>query len=67
MYAVMIPGHKAALVLEYRERLSSGIMCFVKVGTGQEFRFNLSQWAEMRSDLRACRICASAGDGATIP
>jgi putative transposase len=56
LYAVMVPDHNAALILEFRKRFSSGVMRFVKAGTDQEFHFHQAQWNDMRSDPRACRI-----------
>ena len=56
LYAVMVPDHNAALILEFRKRLSSGFLRFVKPGTDQEFNFHQAQWDDMRSDRRACRI-----------
>jgi putative transposase len=56
LYAVMVPDHDAALILEFRKRLSNGILRFVKPGTDQEFNFHQPQWDDMRSDRRACRI-----------
>jgi putative transposase len=56
-YAVMVPDHQAVLVLEFRKRLSNGILRFTKLGTDeQEFHFHIPQWDDMRSDGRACRI-----------
>ncbi|MGY4330231.1 hypothetical protein ACVWWG_004648 [Bradyrhizobium sp. LB7.2] len=56
MFAVMVPDHNVALLLEFQKRLSSGIMRFVKPGTDQEFHFHQAQWDDMRSDRRACRV-----------
>jgi putative transposase len=56
LYAVMVPDHNAALILEFRKRFSSGVMRFVKPGTDQEFNFHQAQWDDMRSERRACRI-----------
>jgi putative transposase len=56
MFAVMVPDHNVALVLEFKNRLSSGIVRLVKPGTDQEFNFHQAQWNDMRSDRRACRI-----------
>jgi putative transposase len=56
LFAVMVPDHNSALILEFRKRLSSGVMRFVKPGTDQEFNFYQAQWNDMRSDRRACRI-----------
>jgi putative transposase len=56
MYAVMVSDHNAAVILEFRKRLSSGVLRFAKPGTDQEFHFHQAQWNDMRSDRRACRI-----------
>jgi putative transposase len=56
LYAVMVPDHNAALILEFRKRLSTGVLRFVKAGTDQEFHFHRAEWDDMRSDRRACRI-----------
>lgn len=56
LYAVMVPDHNAALILEFQRRLSNGVLRFTKAGTGQEFHFHQAEWDDMRSDRRACRI-----------
>lgn len=56
LYAVMVPDHNAAPILEFKKRLSNGILRFTKAGTDQEFNFHQAQWNDMRSDRRACRI-----------
>ncbi|WP_461342562.1 hypothetical protein [Bradyrhizobium liaoningense] len=55
-YAVRVPGHEAVLALEFRKRLSNGVLRFTELGTDQEFNFPIPQWDDMRSDRRACRI-----------
>jgi hypothetical protein len=55
LYAVMVPDHNAVLVLEFRIRLSSGVLRFVRPDTGQEFHFHQAQ----------CRV-RPVGDRETI-
>jgi putative transposase len=55
-YAVLLPDHNAAVVLEFKKELSNGLLKFVKLGTDLEFHFSKGEWGSMRSDRRSCRI-----------
>lgn len=56
LYAVMVPDHAKPIVLEFRKKLSTGVLRFSTSGTDQEFHFPIPQWEDMRSDGRAARI-----------
>jgi putative transposase len=56
-FAVKAPDHDAYLVLEFRKRLSNGILRFTKFGRDdQEFNFHIPEFDDMRGDGRAHRI-----------